>query len=146
MVLYGITLDSLEEELRDADPILLPTFYTNDAVFDSSSQRSAAQLIPMMDRGTDWGYFPDPAKSIFIADNPEEKEATNREFERVGLNINYIDGGCYLGAYLGPREELEEWARPKVEAWAHRVSILAKIANRNPQSAYAGLGMLLQIK
>ena len=30
----------------------------------------------LMAQGPDQGYFPDPAKSLFIADNPEEKEAT----------------------------------------------------------------------
>ena len=34
---------------------------------------------------------------------------------------------------------------PKVEAWSHRVRTLSKIANRYPQFAYTGLGMLLQI-
>ena len=28
---------------------------------------------------------------------------------------------------MGPREELEEWVQPKVEAWYHRVYTLAKI-------------------
>ena len=60
----------------------------------------------MMDRGTERGYFPEPAKYIFISDNPEEKEVTNRELKWAGLNLNYVDGGRYLGAYLGPREEL----------------------------------------
>ena len=99
-----------------------------------------------MDRGPDWGYFPKPAKSLFIADNLEEKEAEKREFEQAGHNINHVDGSLYLGAYWGPREELEKWVRPEVEAWAHGVRILAKIAKRYPQSAYADLGMLLQVK
>ena len=40
--------------------------------------------------------------------------------------------------------ELEAWVNPKVEAWAHGMRLLAKIAQRHTQSAYAGLGMLLQ--
>ena len=47
---------------------------------------------------------------------------------------------------MGPREELEEWVRPKVEEWAHGVRTLAKIAKRYSQSSYTGLGMLLQLK
>ena len=46
---------------------------------------------------------------------------------------------------MGPREDLEAWVHPKVEAWDHGVRNLAKIAKRYPQSAYAGLGMLLHI-
>ena len=63
-----------------------------------------------------------------------------------GININYVDGSRYLGAYLGPREELEEWVWPKVETWVHRICILAKISNQYPQSAYAGLGMSIHIE
>ena len=47
---------------------------------------------------------------------------------------------------MGPQEELAAWVKPQVEAWAHRVRILGKIARRHPQSAYAGLGMLLQLE
>ena len=34
MVLYGIILVPLAEELRDADPTLLSPFYANDATFE----------------------------------------------------------------------------------------------------------------
>ena len=33
---------------------------------------------------------------------------------------------------MGPREELEAWVRPKVEACSHWVLTLAKIAKRYP--------------
>ena len=68
-----------------------------------------AQLRPLMEQGPDWGYFPEPDKSIFISDNPEEKDTVKRELEQAGLNIDYVDGGRYLGAYWGPREDIQEW-------------------------------------
>ena len=74
MILYGINLVPLKEELRGTDTTLLSPFYSNDVAFDGSTQRSAVQLRMLMDRGADRGYFPDPSKSIFIAENPEEKE------------------------------------------------------------------------
>ena len=46
---------------------------------------------------------------------------------------------------MGPREELEEWVLPKVEAWAHRVCTLAKISKRYPKSVYASFGVSLQL-
>ena len=58
--------------------------------------------------------------------------------------MNFISGSRYLGAYIGPQEELDAWVKPQVEAWAHGVIVLDKIARQHPQSAYAGLGMLLQ--
>ena len=68
------------------------------------------------------------------------------EFKQAGLNINYVDGIRYLGSYLGPKEELEAWVQPKVEAWSHGVRTLAKTSKRYTQSVYAGLGMSLQIE
>ena len=41
---------------------------------------------------------------------------------------------------------MQEWVRTKVQAWAHGVRTLAKIANQYPQLAIAGLGMLLQLE
>ena len=98
-----------------------------------------------MEREPDQGYFPKPAKSLFIVDNQEENEATRRGFEWESLNISYVDGERYLRAYLGTREDLEYWVLPKVEAWAHGVCTLAKMFNRYPQSAYAGLGMSIHL-
>ena len=116
MVLYGITLVPLVEELREMDPTLLSPFYDDDAAFNGLELWSAEQFRLMMYQGTDRVYLPDTDKFFLIADNPEEKEAKRREFEQAFLNLNYIYGGRYLGAYLGPWEKLEDWVRPKMEA------------------------------
>ena len=146
MVLYGITLVLLPEKLKDSDPTLLLRFYANDAAFDGSTRRSAAQLCMIMERGPDQGKLPMLANYLFIVDNLEEKGATRKEFKQAGLNLYYIDCSRYLKAYLGPREELEEWVRPKVEAWAHKVCTISKKSKQYTQLLYDGLGMLLQIK
>ena len=49
-----------------------------------------------------------------------------REFVAEEILINFFSGSRYLGAYLGPYEELEAWVKPQVEAWAHRVRVLVK--------------------
>ena len=36
--------------------------------------------------------------------------------------------------------------KPQVEEWTHRVRVLGQIAQQHPQSAYAGLGISLQLK
>ena len=40
----------------------------------------------------DWGNLPNPAKLLYIAEKPEDKETVRQKFERAGLNINYVDG------------------------------------------------------
>ena len=78
MVPYGITLDPLTKDLRDADPRLISPFYANDAAFEGLVRRSTAKVCLLMERGPDRGYLPNPAKYIFIAYNPEEKETAKR--------------------------------------------------------------------
>ena len=98
-----------------------------------------------MKRGPDQGYFPDTAKSLFISDTPEKEEANKREYAVEGIDLNFVSGSKYLGAYLVPQEELEAWVKPQMETWAHGVRFLGQISQRHPQSAYAGLGMPLQL-
>ena len=71
MVLYGITLVSLAEELRAADPGILSPSYADDAAFGGYARRSAQLLKLLMKRGPDRGYFPESAKSLFILDTPD---------------------------------------------------------------------------
>ena len=78
MVLYVITLVPLTEELREVDPGLLSPFCANDAAFDGSARHSAQLLKLLMKRGPDRGYFPDPARSLFIFDTPGQEEAEKR--------------------------------------------------------------------
>ena len=102
IVLYGITLVPLDEELRAADLGLLYPFYADDAAFEGSTQQIAQLLKMLMERGPDWGYFPDPDKSLFISDAPGQDEAERREFMAEGLVLNFVSGSRYLGVYLGP--------------------------------------------
>ena len=81
-----------------------------------------------MKRGPDRGYFPELYKSFFILDNPGQEEAAKQEFAKEGRDLNFISGSRYLGAYLGPRYKLAACVKPQVEAWAHRVRVLAKIS------------------
>ena len=55
MVLYGITLVPLAEELRAAEPGLLSLFYEDDVAFDGSARRSAQLLKLLIKRGMDQG-------------------------------------------------------------------------------------------
>ena len=58
MVLYGITLVPLSEELRAADHVLLSSFYADDGAFDILAGRGAQLLKIMMKKGADQGVFP----------------------------------------------------------------------------------------
>ena len=92
-----------------------------------------------MKRGPERGYFPEPAKSLFVLDTAGQEEAAKRDFSGEGLTLNFVSCSWYLGAYLGPWDQLEVWVKPQVEAWSHRVRVLGKIAQCHPHSSYAEL-------
>ena len=78
MLLYGITLVPLAEELREVDLGLLSPFYANDAVFHGLARQITQLLKLLMKRGTDQGYFPNLDKSLFISDTPVQEEAAKK--------------------------------------------------------------------
>ena len=95
-----------------ADLGFLSPFYADAAAFDGSARRIAQLLKLFIKRGLDWGYLPEPARSLFILDTPGQEEAAKRVFSVEGLTLNLVSGSRYLGAYLGPQKELERWVIP----------------------------------
>ena len=64
----------------------------------------------------------------FTLDTPVQEGAARREFVAEGRVLNSVSVSKYLGDYLGPQDQLETWVKPQVEAWAHGVIVLGKIA------------------
>ena len=77
-VLYEINLVPLLEELQAADPGLLSPFYAYNVAFDGLARQSAQLVKLLMRRKPDRGYFPGPAKYLFISDPPDQEEAAKR--------------------------------------------------------------------
>ena len=78
MVLYRITLVPLAEELRVADTGILSKFYADDAAFNGLERHSSHLLKLLMKRGPERGYFPEPAKSLFVLDTLGQEETARR--------------------------------------------------------------------
>ena len=80
MVVYGITLVTLAEELCASAPDLLAPLYAHDAAFNGTAYRSARLLKLILERGLARGYFPVLEKSLFICDSSAQEEAAKRVF------------------------------------------------------------------
>ena len=72
MVLYGINLVILVEDLWAVDPGILTPFYTDNTAFDGSEQRSAWLMKLLLEQGLAQGNLPDPAKYLFIQASPNQ--------------------------------------------------------------------------
>ena len=75
MLLCGITLVPLAEELRVADLGILSPFYADDVALENLAQTIAQILKMLMERGPDWGYLSETAKYLFILDTPGQEGA-----------------------------------------------------------------------
>jgi hypothetical protein len=144
MALYGVALLPLGEKLRrQAVPgATLPTF-ADDVAAVGNVVSCARSLEFLSEVGPIYGYFPEPEKTHVICKEEDELEA-KVVFLTRGLDVQYSRGQRYLGGFIGRKKERDEWVSAKAEEWADDVRILAGIARKYPQTAYAGLTMSLQ--
>ena len=56
-----------------------------------------------------------------------------------GIGIRVVMRHRYLGGFLGNAAAERKWLEKKVQGWKESVAILAGVALKHPQSAYAGL-------
>jgi hypothetical protein len=74
----------------------------------------------------------------------EDEDAARQAFKSFGLEINYSRGQRYLGGFIGSAEKKEMWLAELVEKWVATVQTLSIVAERYPQTAYAGFTFCLQ--
>ena len=143
MVLYGLALVPLAENLRAAVPEALQPWYADDAAVAGRAGDIAKVMARLQEWGPARGYFPEPEKSIFIV-RPEDEEDAKALLQ--DFNFRYKDGSRYVGGFIGSRARLLEWLEPKVQEWVAAIKTLSRIAKRFPQTAYTGLVRSLQME
>jgi hypothetical protein len=128
---------------QPSNSTVLQPSYANDMVMMGASKRIARVFQLLMEKGPSVGYFPKPAKPYHICPKEEEDEA-RAAFKAAGIQVNFCRGKRYVGGFVGSEVMLERWLDPKVKKWVAGVEILAHIALRFPQMAYAVLASSLQ--
>ena len=143
MNIFGVTMMPLALRMRRAIPEALQPWYADDSGGTGPAAKVAACLAYLSQHGRKYGYFVEPAKSWYVC--KEEDEAKARQvFEDAGLDIKFSRGQRYLGGFIGSEKEKSVWLTGKVNEWCSAVSVLAKVAKKYPQTAYAGFTMVLQ--
>ena len=92
MVIYGITLSPLAEELFASVTDLLAPFYTENATFNAPADRRTRLMTLLLERGMAKGYFPDPTKSLFICDSTAQEDTEKQACDAEGLRVNVMPG------------------------------------------------------
>ena len=143
MILYGISLLGLGEDLRDSAPGVLQPWYADDFSIYGRASEVARVFQRLCKKGPSVGYFPAPAKSWVIC--PKRAEAPAKTImDAAGLPVKWSRGQRYVGGFIGSEKMNRRWLEPMVQKWVEGVDKLAKVARRYPQSAYAGLVNCLQ--
>jgi hypothetical protein len=89
MVLYGLALVPLATTLHQAHPEVVQAWYADDGQLQGHSSRVAVAMIDLQRLGPERGYFPEPAKSIFVC-NPEDRPGAEERLEAFGFK--FVDG------------------------------------------------------
>ena len=143
MALYGVALLPLAEGMEKAVPQAVTPIYADDTSAVGNAVHNAECMLYLKENGEDFGYALEPEKSVHVCRLQDEPGAKVAFYSR-GLRIQFARGKRYLGGFVGSKEFREEWVREKVEKWRDGVCILANIAKRYPQAAYAAFTISYQ--
>jgi hypothetical protein len=136
MLLYGLALVPL------AASVVQP-WYTDDAAMAGPVGGIAQAMHLLQEQGPARGYYPEPAKNILICECVP-KDARLSVLEE--FDFQRQDGCRYVGGFIGTAAAQQAWLTPQIQQWVHGVEMLAKVAQRFPQTAYAGLSKSLQME
>ena len=100
-----------------------------------------AHFQDLQARGPARGYYPEPTK-IILAVAPGNVAQAEEHFRGIGIRV--VTGHRYLGGVMGDVSGERESLGKKIQGWKELVAILAGVALKHPQSAYAGMQKSLQ--
>ena len=103
--------------------------------------RVQAHFRDLQARGPARGYYPETTKSILVV-APRSVAQAEEHFR--GLGIRVVTGHRYLGGFVGDADAERDWLQEKIRGWSESVKVLAGVAHKHPQSAYAVLNKSLQ--
>ena len=86
--------------------------------------------------GPKYGYYPKPSKTLLIVKDEKFIDEATEMFGQTGIKIT-LTGERHLGAVIGSQEYRDEYVNGKIMKWIEDIDHLAKIAEDEPQLAYA---------
>ena len=136
IIAYGIGVLPFIRELWDAHPRVTQPWYADDVGAGGAFKDVQAHFQDLQARGPAQGYYLEPIKSILVV---APGNVARADEHLRGLGIRVVMGHRYLGGFLGYIAAEREWLEKKFQGWKELVLILAGVALKHPQSAYAGL-------
>ena len=137
MATYALGLVPLLECLLNSEPEHKPKMvaFADDLTGAGNLADLHSWWHQLLNIGPKYGYFPKPSKSYIIV-KEEKLDLAKVMFSGTRINIT-SSGKRHLGAVIGSKEYKDEYVTNLVFRWKNELEMLSKIADIQPQAAYA---------
>ena len=138
MVYYAIGLLPLMRELStptEQTPPPKHAAFADDLTGGGKLINLRSWFDKIVEHGPKYGYDAEPTKNWLIIKEDLLEEAT-LVFEGTGVNIT-SSGKKHLGAAIGQVDYKRKFVSSLVKGWVDEITMLAKVAESEPQSTYA---------
>ena len=140
MLLYAVAVLPLIQALEDREK-WIQNWYADDSACAAGLPRLREWFDKLLKWGPDFGYYPEPQKTILVVD-PNDELRAKELFDELGVTV--VPGQRFLGGFIGNQSGTTEYVEQKVRAWIHCVEKLTKAAESQPQAALAAFTRSLQ--
>ena len=138
MFLYAVGTLPLIQSLKGVGSYV-QIWYADDASA-CGSLSDLRQWFELLSKGPDFGYVVNPAKCCLVVHDSYRCDA--EKFS--SLNVSVVCNHRYLGGFIGDITGQAIFVQDKVCHWIADVKCLSKIAEKQPQAAFAVLVRSLQ--
>ena len=140
--MYAAALMSLIKHLTDQGK-WIQNWYADDSACTAKLSNLKVWFQKLCELGPDYGYHPEPKKTVLVVRATEEAEA-KALFGELGVKI--VRGHRFLGGFIGEEEDVHAFVLEKVQTWTSGVGVLAEAAELYPQAAFGALSKSLQFQ
>ena len=140
MFLYAVGTLPLIQSLKGSS-LCVQVWYADDASACGSLSDLHQWFELLLSKGPDFGYVVNPAKCCLVIHDSYKSNA-EQLFSPLGVSV--VCNHRYLGGFIGELTGQASFVRDKVHRWIADVQCLSKIAEKQPQAAFAALTKSLQ--
>ena len=136
MISYDTSILPLIREICTAHPRVTQPWYAEIAVVEGTLDAFQDHMRYLLVRGHQWGYLPEPTKSILIV-SPRNDQRVEEHFQ--GMGVREVTRILYLERFINYQDSEKEWLEEKLMGWTDSVEVLYGEALQHIQIAYDSL-------
>ena len=125
MIIYGGAMMPVVRDLKEDHPPIVQPWYADDADSAGDFDEIEAFFKDLAKIGPDFGYFPEPSKSVLIVRSPNLLAVQVFFNEQHCRGFLITTGHRYLGGFIGELNKRDEWLSSRLLDFEHGIKELA---------------------